>query len=359
MRTTTDRIPSLDGARALAILLVIVDHLDANRPIWVDFGNLGVRTFFVISGFLITYLLLQEAQRTNSISLRNFYLRRLLRIVPAYYVFLAIVALLIPTGLVFATYTDLLPALAYYSNYHSNYYPEGWTLGMTWSLSVEEQFYVLWPTALVLLGLGRAKGVCIAILLIAPLFRLLSDLHWWPTRYPRFAFECVSDALATGCLLAIFRDRLWSWSMYRRAIESGLALLPLGLGLFTIDQFNPIYRDTIGIPLMNISLAVMLDRCMRFPTQGLARGLNWGPIAWIGTISYSLYLWQSIFTGLVNLPPLVKFGGMFTLAAISYYAIERPARLAARRLQTASPCRIMADSGLANINLQLRALPPP
>lgn len=338
--STHNRIPSLDGARAVSILMVIVCHFHVGEKVLIDYGTLGVRIFFVISGFLITGLLLSELKSTGTISLKDFYLRRAFRILPAYYVFVIVVALLIPTGLTVAHYSDLLPALFYYSNYKQL----AWSVAMTWSLSVEEQFYLLWPAALVLLGLARATRCAFAVLLIAPAFRVLSHLHWWPSD-PRIAFECTADALATGCLLAIFRDRLWSWSVYRRAIETGLALLLLVAVLLYIvlDQPRAILWDVIAAPLLNVSIAVMLDRCMRFPKEGLAAVLNWKPLVWIGTISYSLYLWQQLFTHGVDLPLATKVGAMFALAALSYYGIERPmlglrrsiqARLANRACQS-------------------------
>jgi peptidoglycan/LPS O-acetylase OafA/YrhL len=253
--------------------------------------------------------------------------------VPAYYVLVAVVVLLIPTGLVLANYADLPGALAYYTNYRKTV----GSLGMTWSLSVEEQFYVLWPTAIVLLGLRRAKLACLLLLLTAPVFRLLSDFHEWPT-YPKFAFESVCDALATGCLLALFRERIWSIDGYRRAMELGLAPVPLVAALlFLAAQPTPLLRDVIGIPAANIGLAIMLDRCMRMPATGIARLLNWRPVVWIGTISYSLYLWQQLFAFGNHLPAWAKIAGIFATASLSYYLIEQPFLAIGRRFRRASP----------------------
>ena len=113
------RIPSLDGARTVSITLVVVWHIFNMTPIlWrFDYGNLGVRTFFVISGFLITSLLMRELQKTGTIRLRTFYARRFMRLMPAYWFYVAIVAALIPTGLVDATWHKLIPALTYTANY--------------------------------------------------------------------------------------------------------------------------------------------------------------------------------------------------------------------------------------------------
>lgn len=340
------RIPSLDGARTASILLVIFAHLSDGQHdlplIWrIDYGNLGVRTFFVISGFLITSLLLQELRQTGSISLPDFYLRRLFRIAPAYYVYIGVVTLLIPIGLIVrATYNDLPPALFYYTNYRKTV----GSLGMTWSLSVEEQFYVLWPTAIVLLGLIRARYCCLALLIIAPAFRVLCDLHLWPT-YSKFAFECVSDALATGCLLALFRERIWNVSGYRRLMELGLAPLPLVAALLLMaSQPAPILRDIIGIPGLNIGLAVLLDRCMRMPSVGFARVLNLRQVCWVGTISYSLYLWQQMFAFSHYLWAGDKLLCIFALAILSHYLVERPFLALGRRFRRTTPATGLATA---------------
>src|SRR3569833_2940991 len=163
------RIPSRDGFRATSILLVIASHLTLEHPVpllWREQnGKLGVRVFFVISGFLITSLLLKERQKTGSISLSGCYLRRLFRIAPAYYVFLAAILLLIPTGWVAAHYANVGFAAIYLNDYSY----EGGTVGHTWSLAVEELFYLLWPLTLVLSK--RPERVCLGVLLIAPIFR--------------------------------------------------------------------------------------------------------------------------------------------------------------------------------------------
>jgi hypothetical protein len=208
------RIPSLDGVRAIAVTLVFTWHLLAHADlplIWrVDYGNLGVRVFFIISGFLITSLLLAERERTGKISISNFYVRRVFRIFPAYYVFLLVMAVLLPTGRLVLHKVDFLPSAAFFSDYET---PHD-ALGHTWSLAVEEQFYLLWPGVIVLLGLRRAFYVCVALLVIAPTFRMLVDLSLWPEK-PMRGFECVADALACGCILACVREKLWNNRFYQ------------------------------------------------------------------------------------------------------------------------------------------------
>ena len=332
-------IPSLDGARAVAIVLVILSHLTTKRYsiplLWrVDYGNLGVRVFFVISGFLITSLLLKERQRTGAIDIGQFYLRRSFRIMPAYWVFLAIIALLIPFGWVRASYAQLPPALLYFSNYK---FIMG-SLGHTWSLSVEEQFYLLWPGALLLFGLRRSLHICLALLLTAPAFRVLSDTGFWPTQ-SRYAFECVCDALATGCVLAMLREQLWQVPLYRRLVTWRYALmLPVAALLLIAATPNKVLAQSVALSLLNFGLAITLDRYMRYPETAFGRVLNFAPVAWTGRISYSLYLWQQPFIyNATSLP--VKLVGPFVCAAASYYLIERPA-LALRQRLTSQVCAV-------------------
>lgn len=162
-RESTARIPSLDGLRAISIVMVLVAHASGTRlfPVPASAGNLlglgefGVHVFFVISGFLITGLLLDELARTNRVDLRRFYLRRALRIFPPYYTYLAVVFLLALAGALQLAPRDMAHGLTY----TSNYYPaRSWFLGHTWSLSVEEQFYLLWPAVLMLAEVGAVSS---------------------------------------------------------------------------------------------------------------------------------------------------------------------------------------------------------
>jgi peptidoglycan/LPS O-acetylase OafA/YrhL len=340
------RIPSLDGARAIAVTLVFTWHLlvHADVPlIWrVDYGNLGVRVFFVISGFLITSLLLAERERTGKISITDFYVRRVFRIFPAYYVFLLVMAVLLPTGWLILHKVDFLPSAAFFSDFEAVHD----ALGHTWSLSVEEQFYLLWPGAIVLLGLRRAFYGCVALLLIAPVFRMLVDLSLWPDT-PMRGFECVSDALACGCILACARERLWNTPLYRRLVSSPyVALIPLATLLFmaVVTVSSRVLYDTIGIPLLNFGLVMMLDRYMRFPDTTTGRWLNWTPIAWFGSISYSFYLWQEPMACINGyLPTIVKILGALALATASRYFIELPF-LSLRRKLSFKPRLVASNS---------------
>jgi peptidoglycan/LPS O-acetylase OafA/YrhL len=167
--SVSTRIPSLDGIRAMAIALVLSGHAMLSHTWWigVKLGKLGVTLFFVLSGYLITSILLRELENSGGISFKRFYWRRFLRICPAYWVFV-----LFMVGLSSAASLrsdEVWAALLYVSNYKEI----RWGLRHTWSLSVEEQFYLLWPVLLSLAG-NTIKSVSIltASLLIAPFYAI-------------------------------------------------------------------------------------------------------------------------------------------------------------------------------------------
>jgi len=328
---SSSRIPSLDGLRAVSLALVIYAHLigtvgfpQRDGP---DIGTFGVRFLFVISGFLITGLLLKEHQATGTISLRRFYLRRTFRIFPAYYASLLVLALISAAGWVTLRDGDLFHALTYTQNYHTEH---SWWVGHAWSLSVEEQFYLLWPAAMMLAGTTRAFYGAAAFVVLAPFIR---TAIWVLAPSVRdhiigHSFETVADAIAIGCLLAGTRDWLWGRRRYRAVLQSKyFVLIPiLAMVLYLIDR--PRFRLTIGMTGTNICIALCLDWCLRFASDRVGRVLNWAPLAYIGTLSYSIYLWQQFFLNRETRALVTSFPLNLVLVAacalLSYYAVERP-----------------------------------
>jgi peptidoglycan/LPS O-acetylase OafA/YrhL len=308
------RIPSLDGLRAISISLVVLGHwaeLRYDSDVAGAFANLGVRIFFIISGYLITSVLLREHAQTSAIALSEFYKRRAYRILPASIVFMAIVFLVFWQQ---TSWYHMLAAALYLANFD---FTHPWFLGHLWSLSVEEQFYFLWPG--VLSRWFRRRGLILAgIVAFAPLYRVLCHFMGLHGRADE-TFPAVADILAFGCLLAIYADRIPKI----RALWAGAMVLPV--------TFVPIYVGILRFhitptllfvlwPMMHASIAGLLLHVVQKPY----RLLNAAPVVWLGRISYSLYLWQQLFVfGLRPRPWYLMFVAV-GLACGSYYFIEQP-----------------------------------
>jgi peptidoglycan/LPS O-acetylase OafA/YrhL len=341
-----ERIPSLDGLRAVAIGLVALSHLAGERsfPIpfapvdKIDAGPLGVRVFFVLSGYLITGLLLRELKDTGTLRLGRFYLRRTFRIFPAYYVFIAVIVAAAQVGLVTLWPGDIAAGLTYTMNFHRHH---SWVLGHAWSLAVEEQFYLVWPAALLLLGRRRALWVAGALLLVLPVARLIAyERGLIGPDNPR-SWLTYADALATGCLLAGLGGRLWRWQLYRSAVLSRtFPVVPLMIPVISTGFDRPRFSALAGLTLLNLAIAVTIDGCVRRPVGWGVRLLNWRPIATIGVLSYSLYLWQEPFLDRSTVAWYTTFPlnvGPAALAAFaSYRLVERPFLSLRRRFEPAA-----------------------
>ena len=322
------RIPSLDGLRAVAILIVITSHLTGglyNLPFLgagnfqMNFvtGTLGVRIFFVISGFLITTLLRKEQVKTGGISLRQFYIRRALRILPASYAFLLVMAIATFLGIVAIPRISFLASIFYFRNYVGN----DWYTGHLWSLSVEEQFYLIWPAAIVFLP---RRGVLIAAFATIPLAPLCHFIRPW------FSFEANMDGLAWGCILAYMWGPLGRSERWQRFLRSGL-FWAVPVAIFVLNNPTVCGRALlfVGGRASMLMMAVSVERFVRYPTMGAAKLLNLRSAVFVGTLSYSLYLWQE--------PWVVLYGGQglwqtfpvnvalaCACAYLSYTFIERP-----------------------------------
>jgi peptidoglycan/LPS O-acetylase OafA/YrhL len=326
------RIASLDGLRAISITFVLLAHLTGTRnfPAMLGgaryLGNLGVRVFFVISGFLITSLLLKEQAATGTVSLRKFYARRTLRIFPVYYCFLLVIFTLSAAGMITLLRHDLLCAFTYTMN---NHYERSWYVGHLWSLSVEEQFYLLWPATLFLAGLSRAFKIVVATLFIAPLCRIFILLVL-PQHFEGVGtiFPCMMDSIAIGCLLARSYKWLGTNMEYVRFLKSPwFVFVPVAAAILTFP-ISTKGSALVGDSLLNLSIALIVDRFVRFPEGMIGRLLNTAPFVVVGVLSYSLYLWQQLFLNrasglLINSFPLnIVLCGV--TAVLSYSLIEQP-----------------------------------
>jgi peptidoglycan/LPS O-acetylase OafA/YrhL len=329
------RIPSLDGLRAVSIALVIAGHSpdSLNAPHLLHYfshlGNLGVRCFFIISGFLITTLLLKEHEKTGSISMRGFYIRRALRIFPPSLTYIGIIAACSMLGWITLKSGDLAHALTYTMNYRYN--PAHWFRHL-WSLSVEEQFYLLWPGLIWFAGRRRGMKAAWVVVIADPVIRaiLWFGFHASDSAMTKH-FEAIADTLATGCLLSMNFNRLGAIHWYQRFQSSRLFwVVSLGLvlggdGLYAI---NPACFYVIGQSVANLGTALCIDWSIRNYNRGVGHVLNWRPIVYIGVLSYSLYLWQNAFLNPdwnawpTKLPVNILLA--FGMAIASYYLVEKP-----------------------------------
>ena len=313
------RIPSLFGLRAVCIAFVLLAHLSGTgnfiySHILELYGNLGSRIFLVLSGYLITSQLLREHERTGTISLKNFYVRRAYRIFPAAYVFIAITVALHWRQLTW-------PNIAAVATYTGNFYRGHWVLGHLWSLGVEEQFYLLWPLALVLFFERRTWIVLTAILAGPPLHVLFWFL-WGSSSLGR-QFPLYMDALAMGCAMSMLEPRLARWDRVFRS--RWFLLVPIAtVTLPLVQLWNSRAYQVVGLTTLHLGIALSLRHL-------IARNyaiLNYKPVAWFGGITYSLYLWQQLFLNRGSSTPWTAFPLNLCLAllcgTISYYAIEQP-----------------------------------
>ena len=352
------RIPGLDGVRAIAILLVLFAHVvdPAGTGKFLispgELGLLGVQIFFVLSGFLITTLLLDEEQAHGGISLRGFYLRRAFRIFPAAYAFILVMLLLSIAGVLPMTGRDLAHAATYTVNYYS-YEERSFQIGHLWSLAVEEQFYLLWPLALCLVR-GRARvALILVVAIVCPVLR-----HLYETTFPELrilateSFETAADALAYGCLLALLRPWLHRYGVYTRCIAHWAMPLALAAGIFVLTQsaFAERVLGPVHHSALYIVVALFLDSAIS-QSRGVVRwAMNTRIAIYIGALSYSLYLWQQPFMNPHHDAwwSAQPQGLVFAIAAamLSYYFIEKPFMNIRRRIESSQEARPKANAGL-------------
>jgi peptidoglycan/LPS O-acetylase OafA/YrhL len=283
--------PELDGIRGLAILLVLAQHI--NLPSSTLAGLVGVNLFFVLSGYLITSLLVSEQDNRGSINLRRFYERRIRRLVPA------LVAVLLATGALMAIQgrlagyigpaavsffyvSDIAKAIGYDLGY----------VGHTWSLAMEEQFYLLWPALLIfaprkwlapLAVIGIIGAVALQLLLVPD--NVLA--HFRP--------DVRADAILWGCLIALVPVAVPRWA----AVASGIALL--------VVSFTFVWPYAIG-------LSSVLSAAFIAGAASLAPVLSARPLVRIGQISYGMYLWHAIPVGMFEQQTLA--GNVLAMAAV-------------------------------------------
>jgi peptidoglycan/LPS O-acetylase OafA/YrhL len=333
-------IPSLDGLRALSIALVILSHTKSLLPSpiansglfrYVIGGGLhGVQVFFAISGYLITTLLLREYNRTSTVSFKRFYARRALRIFPPFYAYFAVLAILWFIGVIPEHWPTYLASATYTFIYLPH--PHGWYVEHAWSLSIEEQFYLLWP-ALLLFAHRRAKSIPLALAVIAlmPIVRAVLYLTA-PSPERAIITSSSADTLMVGCFLALLRNRTVDLRMHRRFLNAWAAAVLLVTGFLLVPYLSAklttgisgILTIALGNTLTALSIGGILIYVMENPQSPAGRFLNLRIVRHLGVISYSIYLWQQIFTGNSTRMRLYVYLCMLAAAELSFWLIEKP-----------------------------------
>jgi peptidoglycan/LPS O-acetylase OafA/YrhL len=347
-------LPQLDGLRALAVGAVIVYHVSAVwRPHLVSSPTpglfIGVDVFFVLSGYLITAILLRELGATGTIGLNRFYGRRAVRLFPLLFLVVAVVTPALIVSHPEDTRTTLEGAGA------ALFYVSAWVrgfgvselggLGHVWSLSVEEHFYLLWPPLLSVLTVKwlryRTAAVC-ALLIALTTYRLYMVFSRARLERMYNSPDLRMDQLLIGCLLALLLADVPPVSaVVRRAGNLAFWLSALGLvGAALVFTINHYLYYAVGMTWVGLTAAVVIGHLVIWPRSVMSRVLSRQPMVWIGRRSYGIYLWHFpillALYGHVGSRPLlaaIVVGLTVTLAAVSYRFLEAP--LLARRDRTA------------------------
>ena len=353
-------LAALDGLRGLAVMAVLVFHAGKLQG-----GFLGVDLFFALSGYLITSLLLAEVDSTRRVDLMAFWGRRLRRLLPAV-LFLLIVVTIITTVVATvperaATIEDGPWVQAYFANWHAIAgHRDYWAsfelprmFGHLWSLAIEEQFYLIWP---VLVGLIAWRGgrhvhrnviiVCVgaSLLSLGQMIRLFDVTN--PTRV-YIGTDTRASSLLLGALFAAaplraatvrFTSRLSGrWSGGFTAAAAAVALV-IGLSWVLVDGPSSPWLFRGGLFAHSLLAAVLVAGCAARPDTAISRGFGWAPLAFIGVLSYSLYLWHWPVYDLLS-PQRTGLSGWslmglrlavsFAAALVSKQLIEDPVRFRA------------------------------
>lgn len=334
------RIPSLDGLRALAILLVIEGHLHDRLPDWLSwlpgYGATGVQLFFVISGFIITHNLLKEKTRSGSVNLASFWARRFFRIYPAFFAFM------IAIGMVYLNFDIGFDQKSYILSFLllGAVIPTsgGWYIGHTWSLSVEQFFYLIWPP---LLKIGFGTRFLVASIVLWPFVR---GLHYLLCHKYQIIYLPINDLvynyifMSAGCLLAFLSAKfrfhqlqhnkwylLFIFCFFYPLIERIIFenfFINVKIAQTYITSFSP-------VPISLCYLYVILFLTTRKNTL-FFNIFNSAPFVYTGIVSYSLYLVQQFFTispksfdfEIQRFPANIILMIVWTL--LLYYLVEAP-----------------------------------
>jgi peptidoglycan/LPS O-acetylase OafA/YrhL len=397
-------VPALDGIRGVAIIVIMGYH---GGVFLTSGGFYSLDTFFALSGFLITSLLISEHQRTGAIRLSRFWIRRARRLLPGLLLMLVGVAcfaaFLVPAGTYPTLRGDGLASLFYVANWHfiasgANYFNQtALTSPLThmWSLAVEEQFYLVWP--LIVLGvfsLSRSRRLLLTVCVVGALASALEmALLYSVTDVNRvyYGTDTRAQSLLVGAALAVglslWADRRASssddgpnWALQtpsarRLALLIGLAGVAGSVTLWTTVSYNDAFAFRGGFLLAALATSAVLFSVVTVRRSVLTSALAWAPLRYVGRISYGMYLWHfPLFTYLdgarVDLTGwplfLVRAAATVAIATASYYLVELPIRrgyfFSSRSLQVLTPVGVSVTAlalVLGTIGPSVGATPAP
>jgi len=338
-------IPTLDGLRAISFALVFVSHAGLGQ--WVP-GGFGVTVFFFLSGYLIATLLRQEIEASGTVDFRSFYLRRVLRILPPFYLTLVVAVCLTAVGILPGT-LGLLPTLAQFLHF-ANYWKvwrgmEGWPAGTSiyWSLAVEEHFYLIFPWLYLMLFRVSSKTRAQILLLLCAAtlcWRYYLVVHFNAPHLRTYAAtDTRVDSLLFGCLLASWRNPALDEPGKAAGLFWKWVFLPLGvlMLLFSFVWRSEEFRTTLRYTVQGLALIPIFVVGIREPGWGPFPLLNLGWVRFAGTLSYSLYLiHQVVLFGLeawVPAGPIVVGSLTLLFSVLLALAMHRYVELPSARLK--------------------------
>jgi peptidoglycan/LPS O-acetylase OafA/YrhL len=344
------RTDELTGLRCVAVTLVIASHAERMTPDGyigllqplrlLTAGGLGVLVFFVLSGFLITDLLQREWRQSGKIDLAAFYMRRVLRIWPAFYAYIIAASLLAVTGVLDIHYRQIFFAAAHLWNYSAllglkatdAVHPDGtWYLGHFWTLALEEQFYWFWPPVLLYCLTRRTSRPLIFLIVLVPIIRMATYFGVPSMRGELLMMVHTGvDPILVGCFAGLYKERLRK--MVGELPHNSLLLTALVLMLFLAmpladRHLGGYWTATFGRTIEAAMAAAVIITLTVKHDFWFSRLLRTRVFVAVGTVSYSLYLWQQLFFN-VDTPFAYRFPicivEALAAATLSYWLIERP-----------------------------------
>jgi len=336
-------IPSLDGWRAVAIIMVVQAHfmltLEKGTVIhtilkFTTIGILGVKIFFVLSGFLITTLLIKEKIKFGQINLKKFFIRRGLRIVPVLYIYLISVFFINEIFQLNLIPSNFLGPLLYINNF--NFFSAIWLTGHTWSLAVEEQFYLIWP--FVFRYLSNSLKICLIIIIIIPFIKILQHLNPQISNYILAPFFVPASSIFTGVLISLscFNSYISNKFIKQKKFKYSIFIVCI-IWIYVNYYISSrgiygIYSVPFGDIFTDFCIAYLILFSIVRKSHFIFAILNSKFLKKIGVISYSIYIWQQLFIiPKGNYPILEQYFYfpfnlilVFGFGYLSYYFFERP-----------------------------------